>query len=85
LIPYDIPNLVISPNYIKAHVNFTKIDLMIFLEIYEKNKIRERQSHNDFYTGSLNICGTFNLSGKLEPDHALYKKITKSLKDYTFE
>jgi len=32
-IPIDISNLVISPNYIKSHVNLTKIDLMSFLEI----------------------------------------------------
>jgi len=42
LISIDIPNLVISPYYIKAHINLTKIDLMSFLEIYKRNKIRER-------------------------------------------
>jgi len=55
LIPIDIPNLVISPIYIKAHVNLAKIALMSFLKINKRNKITERGSHNDFYTGSLNI------------------------------
>jgi len=55
LIPIDIPNLVISPDYIKAHINLIKINLMSFLEIYKKNKIKERGSQKDFYIGSLNI------------------------------
>jgi len=74
LISINIPNLVISLDYIKAHVNLTKIDLMSFLEIYKRNKIRERWSHNDFYTSSLNIWATSSLLGQSELDHALYQK-----------
>ena len=39
-----------------------------------KNKTRERRSHIDFYTGSLNIWATYNLSRQLEPYHALCQK-----------
>jgi len=33
LIPIDISALVTTPDYIKRHVNLTKIDLVSFLDI----------------------------------------------------
>jgi len=39
-----------------------------------KNKIREKGSHVDFYTGSLNNWATSSLSRQIEPNHALYQK-----------
>jgi len=52
LIPIDISNLVISLVYIQAHINLKKIDLMSFLEIYKKNIIREKGSHNELQNPS---------------------------------
>jgi len=49
------------------------------------NKIREKRSHKQFYTGSLNNWATFSLLGQPEPNHALNQKFIQSLKDYTFD
>jgi len=49
-----------------------------------KNKIMERESHNDFYIGSLNIWVTSSLLRQPEPDHALYQKNYKILQKLHF-
>ena len=50
----------------------------------KKNKKRERGSHTDFYTCSLNIWVASSLSRKPKPNHALYQKNYKILQRLHF-